>query len=401
MPRPPIPAGEIGKIQIVQTADGRYRARARARDNAGEIRQARVTGRTADEARARLMRNLARYGVAGITDPSPASTVEEACNAWLRSVRARAATGSLSHSTFESYESTVRLTIAPRCGGVTLDALTAGRCDRIIQLILLEQSLSSARRARSVLGLVCGYAVRDEALPRNPVRDVQRLPRPAKKTFVLSPEQIIAIRDLMEHWRESGGMGPRPNFRALADGMDIMLGTSARIGECLALRRCDVDLTSAPPTLSINGTIVQNSAQGIFRKDSPKHSRQRRRIALPAMAASALRRRLALAPSGESALLFQTSTGRPMSVSNYERLLRSFIDDNRESLAHIGVDVEKYSTHAYRRTVATQVERRAGITLASRLLGHASEQTTRSSYVVSCENVDASTADIMGQILGT
>ncbi len=205
----------------------------------------------------------------------------------------------------------------------------------------------------------------------------------------------------MECWRESGGMGPRPNFRALADGMDIMLGTSARIGECLALRRCDVDLTSAPPILSINGTIVQNSAQGIFRKGSPKHSRQRRRIALPAMAASALRRRLALAPSDENALLFQTSAGRPMSVSNYERLLRSFIDDNRETLTHIGVDVENYSTHAYRRTVATQVERRAGITLASRLLGHASEQTTRSSYVVSCEDVDASTADIMNQILGT
>lgn len=401
MPRPPIPAGEIGRIQVVQLADGRYRARARARDDAGAIHQARATGPTADEARARLLRSLAQYGIAGSTGLTATSTIEEACKAWIESIQLRAATGSLSYSTFESYESTVRLTIIPRCGGIVLGSLTTGRCDRIIQSILFEQSLSSARRARSVLGLVCGYAVRDDALPRNPVRDVQRLPRSAKKTFVLSPEQIMAVRELMEHWREDGGMGPRPNFRALADGMDIMLGTSARIGECLALRRCDVDLTTAPPTLSINATVVQNGTQGIFRKDSPKHSRQIRRVALPVMAASALRRRLALAQSGGDALLFQTSTGRPMSISNYERLLRSFIDDNRDALVRLGVDPDQYSTHAYRRTVATQIERHAGITLASRLLGHASEQTTRISYVVSTEEVDPSTAGIMDRILGT
>ncbi|UOR02397.1 hypothetical protein MUN77_03515 [Leucobacter allii] len=90
-----------------------------------------------------------------------------------------------------------------------------------------------------------------------------------------------------------------------------------------------------------------------------------------------------------------------MSVSNYERLLRSFIDDNREALVRLGVDPDQYSTHAYRRTVATQIERHAGITLASRLLGHASEQTTRISYVVSAEEVDPSTAEIMDRILGT
>ena len=68
-----------------------------------------------------------------------------------------------------------------------------------------------------------------------------------------------------------------------------------------------------------------------------------------------------------------------MSVSNYERLLRSFIDDNRDGADRdIGVDLDGYSTHIYRRTVATLVERAAGITLASRLLGHANEQVQRS-----------------------
>ncbi len=41
---------------------------------------------------------------------------------------------------------------------------------------------------------------------------------------------------------------------------------------------------------------------------------------------------LALAEKGPEALLFPTKTGKPMSVSNYERLLRSFIDDNRDKI---------------------------------------------------------------------
>jgi integrase len=161
-----------------------------------------------------------------------------------------------------------------------------------------------------------------------------------------------------------------------------------------------VDVTTMPPTVLINGTVTQNKAQGIRRKDTPKRARQRREVALPARVADAIRRRLVLAGNDAEALLFATSTGAPMSVSNYERLLRSFIDDNRDALLRLGVDVEEYSTHIYRRTTATLVERAAGITLASRLLGHANEQITRNSYVVSAERVDPITVDILDAVLG-
>lgn len=53
-----------------------------------------------------------------------------------------------------------------------------------------------------------------------------------------------------------------------------------------------------------------------------------------------------------------------------------------------------------RRTTATLVERVGDITLASRLLGHASEQTTRASYVVRADRVDPVTADILDGVLG-
>lgn len=400
MARPKIAAGEIGQVQVTRLANGKWRARARMRDDSGELVQLRAEGATVDAAREELLSRANALTTHTKSIVTRASTITEAARAWLPTVRVRAENGMLSWSTYENYETTVRLTLVPVCGGVTLEALTVGRCDRIIQNLLADRGLSAARKARSVLSLICGFAVRDDAIPTNPVRDVTRLPTPEKKTAMLTPQQIEAIRDLMTRWREADGMGPRPNWRALVDGMDIMLGTSARVGECIGLRRCDVDMTTAPPTILIDGTVIQNKMQGIRRKGAPKRTRQRRRIALPALSADAVRRRLALAGSGPDALLFPTKSGKPMSVSNYERLLRSFIDDKRAALVRLGVDVDQYSTHIYRRTTATLVERAAGLTLASRLLGHANEMVTRNSYVVTAELVDVVTADILDTILG-
>ncbi|WP_246093496.1 hypothetical protein [Microbacterium kyungheense] len=55
--------------------------------------------------------------------------------------------------------------------------------------------------------------------------------------------------------------------------MDIMLGTSARVGECIGLRRKDVDMTTSPSTVLVDGTIVSTKKQGLHRKDAPKRAR--------------------------------------------------------------------------------------------------------------------------------
>ena len=181
MPRPRIQAGEIGAVQITKLAGGRFRARARMRDDAGELRRLKVTAETEDAARAELQRLAGQLTSGGSGALAGSSTIAEAADAWLVQANTRADAGSLAHSTLESYESAVRLLLKPVCGAITLNQLTVGRCDRIIQGIMRDGSLSKARKARAVLGLICGYAVRDDAIPRNPVRDVQRLPMPDKK----------------------------------------------------------------------------------------------------------------------------------------------------------------------------------------------------------------------------
>lgn len=166
MPRPRIPAGEVGAVQITKLADGRYRARGRMRDDAGELRQLRATADTEEGALAELRRLAAQLTSNGEGALTGASTIAAAADAWLIHVTGRADAGSLAYSTVESYETTVRLILKPACGGIALDQLTVGRADRIIQGIFQIGSLSKARRARAVLGLICGYAVRDDAIPR-------------------------------------------------------------------------------------------------------------------------------------------------------------------------------------------------------------------------------------------
>ena len=182
--------------------------------------------------------------------------------------------------------------------------------------------------------------------------------------------------------------------------MDIMIGTSARIGEILALRRTDVEITASAPTLLIAATLVTTRQDGMRRKPTPKRARQTRRVTLPSFAAAAVRRRMATARGEPDAYLFATRTGRSYSVSNFERLLRSFVHDNEDALRQAHIVVDEFTTHLFRRTAATLVEQAGGITLASRLLGHASEAVTRANYVVTPEQVDPVTAVILDEAIG-
>lgn len=45
-----------------------------------------------------------------------------------------------------------------------------------------------------------------------------------------------------------------------------MLGTSARVGEYIGLRRKDVDMTTSSPNVVLDGMIMSTKKQGLHRK---------------------------------------------------------------------------------------------------------------------------------------
>lgn len=138
--------------------------------------------------------------------------------------------------------------------------------------------------------------------------------------------------------------GPNPDGQ-LGQVVEVMLGTSARIGEVLAVRRCDVDVTTKPPTLRIAGTVVSHCGQPTVRQPHPKTDRSNRVIALPSFTAEAIRKRLSVMRDRDpETLVFQSREGTPLTTANVRCQLRKVLGD---------AGIEGVSPHMFRRTVAT------------------------------------------------
>ncbi|WP_245534455.1 tyrosine-type recombinase/integrase [Xylanimonas cellulosilytica] len=371
---------------------GNTEARVRYRDFSGKTRQVRATGKSKAEALRLLRKRLADNDLRTSGTPgglTADSLFGDLVDAWLQHLDA---TDRLAKSTRYRYERDMLTHVLPAFEHLALREITVRRVDQLLQQ-LQRRSYNRAQKARVVLSLAFKLAVRWEVLDRNPVRDAEPLVRPVKVARALNVETVQLIRDLVADWEagRAGKPGPKPDGQILAV-IEAMLGTSARIGEVLALRRCDLDLTGKRPTVRIAGTIVSVNGAPTFRQDHPKTSRSRRTISVPTFTVRALQSRLARIGDVEPEhLVFFTRNGTPMTTNNYRRALRRVLD---------GSEAAGVTPHAFRRTVATTVDRAVGIDLAAELLGHTTTEITRVHYIEPNEYVNPATADILQKALG-
>ncbi len=155
----------------------------------------------------------------------------------------------------------------------------------------------------------------------------------------------------------------------------------------LAIRRRDIDIASANPSIAIRGTIVAPRGQPPYRQDHPKTARSRRIVAIPSFTAEAVRKRLAvIGDISSDDLLFTSRNGTPLTMNNVRRQLRHVLD-----LAGI----EGVTPHSFRRTVATAINDTADVELAAELLGHADSKITIQHYIHRNEMVNPITATLL------
>ncbi len=102
----------------------------------------------------------------------------------------------------------------------------------------------------------------------------------------------------------------------MADLIEVMLGTGARIGEVLALRWSDVDLDAK--RLLVSGTIKTEPHKGTYRKSLTKA----RTVELAEFAVAALQRRQGAMPINNIDVVFPTRNGTWQQVNNVERRWR-------------------------------------------------------------------------------
>ena len=90
-------------------------------------------------------------------------------------------------STVEAYESSVANVVVPACGELLLADMTVLRCNRILQRIRGNESMSPRAQVRSVLSQVCLTGIEHGILDLNRIRDNHVLLLLPKQESVLTP----------------------------------------------------------------------------------------------------------------------------------------------------------------------------------------------------------------------
>jgi integrase len=369
MGRPPLPIGTCGRIRTDQLGVGRYRARARFRDDDGKTRAVAATAATGPAA-IRALKVKLRDRVPPTDDEITRDTrIRVLAGLWIEEITGEQR---VTPQTIDRYAGSLRTAILPALGELRVAEASVGRLDRCLRAIAKDRPCAAAS-AKVVLNQMLALAVRRGALPTNPVRDTGRIRHPRRRVVALQANQLEAVRAAIQQWQQPtpGRSGPR-HAGDLADIVDLLLATGARIGEILAMRWKDLDLAAEQPTVTICGTIVYAKGHGFFRQQWPKTAAGYRTVVLPRFAVGMLIARQLTAADNAYDAMFASRRGTWMSPQNVRRQWR-------EARADTGL--EWVTPHTFRKTVATLIDKEADIGRAAAQLGHRSTEITTKHYV--------------------
>jgi integrase len=259
------------------------------------------------------------------------TTVADLVDLWLEQVRVD---GRLESTTINEYERVLRTLVVPRLGGMRLHELTRSRINALLG-DLGAQSVNRQRKAKVVTGAMLDTAVMRGALEANPVCGSLSISRPKAAARSLTLGEVDEVRAAVRAWLSKDRPGPRSSGD-MADIIELMLATGARIGEVLALRWRDVDLGAR--TVEINATIKTESGNGTYRKSLPRP----RMIELPESAVFVLDRRRSAVPGNVIDAVFPTRYATWQQVNNVERRWRQI----RREAGLDGITPEMFRSHA-------------------------------------------------------
>ena len=375
--RPRTPLGTFGTVNVRRRGK-RVTAETRFRDADGRLRRVTASAASAAAARSRLKEKLCvrpAYGNGGTLQVS--SSFSDLADLWLADLELR----DLAEGTRHGYREHFRLHVRPAFDHYTLGEITTGRVEWFLRA-QASYSTSRAKQSRTLLNLVFAFALRHDAISRNPVQGTSPLARTKAAPRALTLEQIALIRTAAATWRSDPKQPGPKNDGQVRDIIEVLLGTATRTGEVLALRPCDVTDGPAGMVAHVNGTVVQRKGSGALRQDRPKTDASIRHIPVPDFAAAVLRRRLAtIGAEDRDRTIFANRTGGPLSPYNVRRTFREFLD--LAGLADTGV-----SLRWYRRTGATVIARGMGTEAAATFLGHSSTVITEGHYIEPDRTVD-------------
>jgi len=133
MGRPRTPIGTFGEIHFETTPSGQVRARARYRDDDGQVRRVSAVGSTQKTAERNLKEQLGnRTSRTNYSDVTPDSWFKQLVALWLDDMDL---TNKLAESTRALYERNMRQLVLPVFEHYALREITVGRVDRFLKAL--------------------------------------------------------------------------------------------------------------------------------------------------------------------------------------------------------------------------------------------------------------------------
>ncbi|MGO3148283.1 MAG: site-specific integrase [Leucobacter sp.] len=360
MARPRNPIGSHGVIKIDELEPGRVRARTRYRFSDGKLRQVERFGTSKSRAEHALKTALTTIEADRGGELKPTTTLRALGQMFLSAKR----DAGRSDGTIETYGYAVNAHIGKEIGDMSVAEATPERLQKFLTRIEKENGPGAAKNCRSSLSGMMGLAVRNGAIPRNPVRELERISHRKKKgsdaiPLAELPGFIAKVQNdtLLKEWDT-------------VELIEFMLSTGWRVAEVCALEVASVDFEAG--TATVEAIAKRLPKIGMQRQLFPKTAASARITPLPAATVALLKRRQARF-EGQSTLLFPTPLMKLRDPSNTQREIR----DRREDLGY-----PELSTHSFRKTVATMLDA-AGLSARdiAEYLGQANPSITQDIYM--------------------
>lgn len=367
----PIAPGAHGKIGSKEIEPGLWKAWARYRDVDGSTpRVIERTGPTVAEATLNLQNAFKEQRGTQDTELNSNSRLREAADNYLKRVKRRR-----KGSTYDTYRRWVVGEIVPSIGELRGVECTPARLQRYMDKLEIKDrpstseplSSNARRQIRTCLRGIMQEFVREDVLDRNPVSDMDPIEGGTRK-----PPRSYDADETREFLRrvDNDQLARRTLLNVL---IRFLFYVGCRIGEALAVRWVDLNLTAHPikvvdPVLGeqvippysawINGNIVRVTEEGL-RRENGKTEKSQGIVGLPPSLVAVL---LFIVPADvdpyEPVFISGNGTWRdPNNIQTAIRRLRARIGKPTDATSSAAsFNFLNFTTHIGRKSYATALD---------------------------------------------
>lgn len=349
----------VGRLSIGRGKDGKPKYKCFSGKSAAEVK--------------RKIRDFNNSGARQtITDTSQV-LFQNYLQSWLTNVKKI----SLKPSSYDRLEATAINQVIPRIGAFKIGEITPEDIGKMLADIQGEGlSYSTVKKAFDCTNAVLTYAFNKRDITFNPATLANK---PNKSNFAQKEIRYFTKEEAALITEECGRLYKtgRPVY-PYGDAFILALHTGLRIGELIALQKCDVDFDSKKLTVRRNAQVVSNrntdgdkvGGKRIVLSTTKTYSGTRV-ISLNSTALEAAQRLCKNHPLSNYVIC--DTNGSPIPHERFERSFYRILDN---------CGIERTGVHSLRHTFASFLfERGIDVKTISILLGHASTKITVDTYI--------------------